>query len=83
MGKIRDLIEDEINNMLPHTAYKFVYEKMPKDAIETIEKAFSLGMNPEDIGNHFAKRYPMLESKKKFFIKALEHHKFLIEVRKG
>ena len=83
MEKMKDLIEEEVDNMLPQMAYKFVYEKMPKDAVEAIEKCLLIeGMTPEIIAGILVERYPSISDNiKRFFIKALEYHKFLIMVR--
>lgn len=78
-----DSIQKEVDNLEPHMAYKFVYETMPADVAEGIEKAFAAGMTPDQIADFFCEKYPEIGGPiKRFFIKALEHHKFLWDVKR-
>ena len=78
-----DSIQREVDGLLPHVVYKFVYETMPSETVEAIEKCFAGGVGPEKIADFIAEKYPEIRGPiKRFFIKALEHHKFLWDVKR-
>lgn len=85
---MRELPINHVKEMAPHIAYKFVYERMPPDAIKAIEKCFAKKLAVEDIANYLVNLFienghPVSEGLKLFIKKSLEHHYFLWSVENG
>ncbi len=83
-------MNDTLRKYSPPTAYKLVYGGMSNEGRDAIEKCFAQGISVSDIADYVCRLNGYLdaleesglpaESVKAFFVKALEHHKFLYDV---
>jgi hypothetical protein len=74
-------IQKRVDDLLPHQAYKFINDNMTDEILEVIEKCFAKGLSEENIVEAVSDKQPMTDSMKLFFLKALQHYKFIWQVK--